>query len=240
MKVSAENRSTISFPLLFRPEIRRTTILATLFGVGGQGTYYSVFVFLPTFLVEERGQTVVGTATYSWVVIAGSFIGYVVAGVIHDAIGRRPTFTFYFLGSAAAIAAFVLIPIDGSFITYAVSFLLGFFASGQAAGYGSFLAELFPSNMRAGGQGLAYNVGRGLAALGPGFIGLTADVDRPRRVDHDRRLRRLHARDHLRLAAAGDPRQGHHRAGARGTAVESSSPGRDRAADVGAVVIRGG
>ena len=165
----------ISFPLLFRPEIRRTSILATLFGVGGQGTYYSVFVFLPTFLVEERGQTVVGTATYSWVVIAGSFIGYVVAGFIHDAIGRRPAFTFYFLGSAAAITAFVLIPIDGSFTTYTVSFLLGFFASGQAAGYGSFLAELFPSNMRAAGQGLAYNVGRGLAALGPGFIGITAD-----------------------------------------------------------------
>jgi MFS family permease len=175
VRTSAKARSTISFPLLFGPEMRRTSILATLFGVGGQGTYYSVFVFLPTFLVVERGQTVVGTATYSWVVIAGSFIGYVVAGVIHDAIGRRPTFTFYFLGSAAAIAAFVLIPIDGSFITYAVSFLLGFFASGQAAGYGSFLAELFPSNMRAAGQGLAYNVGRGLAALGPGFIGITSD-----------------------------------------------------------------
>jgi hypothetical protein len=28
--------------------------------------------------------------------------------------------------------------------------------------------------MRAAGQGLAYNVGRGLAALGPGFIGITA------------------------------------------------------------------
>jgi MFS family permease len=143
--------------------------------VGGQGTYYSVFVFLPTFLVEERGQTVVGTATYSWVVIAGSFIGYVLAGFIHDAIGRRPAFTLYFLGSASAICAFVLIPIDGSFTTYTVSFLLGFFASGQAAGYGSFLAELFPSNMRAAGQGLAYNLGRGLAALGPGFIGITAD-----------------------------------------------------------------
>jgi MFS family permease len=166
----------ISFPLLWRPEVRRTSILATLFGVGGQGTYYSVFVFLPTFLVEERGQTVVGTATYSWVVIAGSFVGYVMAGFIHDALGRRPAFTIYFLGSAAAIAAFVLIPIDGSFITYTVSFFLGFFASGQAAGYGSFLAELFPSNMRAAGQGLAYNVGRGLAALGPGFIGLTADA----------------------------------------------------------------
>ncbi len=166
--------SSISFPLLFERAIRRTTILATLFGVGGQATYYSVFVFLPTFLIKDRGQTVVGTATYSWVVIAGSFIGYVVAGFIHDALGRRPAFTLYFVGSAAAIAAFVLVPINGSFTTYAVSFFLGFFASGQAAGYGSFLAELFPSRMRGAGQGLAYNAGRGLAALGPGFIGITA------------------------------------------------------------------
>jgi MFS family permease len=175
VKTGASGGAPISFPLLFRPEIRRTSILATLFGVGGQGTYYSVFVFLPTFLVEERGQTVVGTATYSWVVIAGSFVGYILAGFIHDAVGRRPAFTFYFLGSAAAIVLFVVIPIDGSFSTYTVSFFLGFFASGQAAGYGSFLAELFPSNMRAAGQGLAYNVGRGLAALGPGFIGITAE-----------------------------------------------------------------
>lgn len=170
----AADSPPISFPLLFRPDIRRTSILATLFGVGGQGTYYSVFVFLPTFLTVERHQTVIGTATYSWVVIAGSFVGYILAGFIHDAVGRRPAFTFYFLGSAAAITAFVLIPIDGSFITYTVSFFLGFFASGQAAGYGSFLAELFPSEMRGAGQGLAYNAGRGFAALGPGFIGITA------------------------------------------------------------------
>jgi len=166
--------TSLSFPLLFERAVRRTTILATLFGVGGQATYYSVFVFLPTFLIKDRGQTVVGTATYSWVVIVGSFIGYVLAGFIHDALGRRPAFTLYFVGSAAAIAAFVLVPINGSFTTYVVSFFLGFFASGQAAGYGSFLAELFPSRMRGAGQGLAYNGGRGLAALGPGFIGITA------------------------------------------------------------------
>jgi MFS family permease len=175
VKTGRSGGTPISFPLLFRPEIRRTSILATLLGVGGQGLYYSVFVFLPTFLVEERGQSVVGTATYSWVVIAGSFVGYVIAGFVHDAIGRRPAFTLFFLGSAAAVAAFVLIPIDGSVLTYTVSFLLGFFASGQFSGYGSFLAELFPSEMRAAGQALAYNVGRGLAALGPGFIGITAD-----------------------------------------------------------------
>jgi MFS family permease len=173
VKTRPGGRTAISFPMLFERDIRRTSILATLFGVGGQGTYYSVFIFLPSFLSEERHQTVVGTATYVWIVIAGSFIGYVVAGFIHDAVGRRRAFTLYFLGSAASIAAFVLIPISGSVTTYVVGFLLGFFASGQAAGYGAFLAELFPSRMRGAGQGLAYNVGRGLAALGPGFLGIT-------------------------------------------------------------------
>jgi MFS family permease len=174
VRTGPAGRSPISLPLLFRRDIRRTTILATLFGLGGQGAYYSVFIFLPTFLAEERGQTVVGTATYTWVVIAGSFAGYVLAGFIHDAVGRRRAFTTYYLGSAASIAAFVLIPIEGNLTTYAVSFLLGFFASGQFGGYGAFLAELFPSEMRGAGQGLTYNVGRGLAALGPGFIGMTS------------------------------------------------------------------
>jgi MFS family permease len=174
VQTGRSERAPISLPLLFRPDVRRTTILACLFGLGGQGTYYSVFVFLPTFLEQERGQSVVGTATYVWIVIAGSFLGYVLAGFVHDAIGRRPGFTLYFLGSAASIAAFVLIPISSSASTYAVAFFLGFFASGQMAGFGAFLAELFPTEMRGAGQGLAYNVGRGLAALGPGFIGITA------------------------------------------------------------------
>jgi MFS family permease len=175
VKTGRSSRAPISLPLLFGRDIRRTSILATLFGVGGQGTYYSVFIFLPSFLTEERGQTVVGTATYTWIVIAGSFVGYVLSGFIHDSLGRRRAFTIYFLGSAASIAAFVLIPVEGNAATYAVSFTLGFFASGQAGGYGAYLAELFPSAMRGAGQGMAYNVGRGLAALGPGFIGITSD-----------------------------------------------------------------
>ncbi len=226
VKTGTEARNKISFPLLFSPEMRRTSILATLLGVGGQGTYYSVFVFLPTFLVEERGQTVVGTATYSWVVIAGSFIGYVTAGFLHDAIGRRPAFTFFFLGSAAAIAAFVLIPIDGSFITYTVSFLLGFFASGQFSGYGSFLAELFPSNMRAAGQALAYNVGRGLAALGPGFIGITADeIGLGESIMIVGFVAAALAVTCV-LDAPRDPRQGHRRARAWGGWARASCRGR--------------
>jgi MFS family permease len=163
--------------MLFRRGQASTTLLATVLGMGVQGIYYSVFVFLPLFLKQERGLSVVGTATYTWVVIIGSFLGYVISGHIHDRFGRRPTFTFFFLASIASIVLFVLTPIAQPMIALPVCFFLGFFASGQAGGLGAFLAELFPTEMRATGQGFAYNVGRGVAAFGPLSIGLfTANI----------------------------------------------------------------
>lgn len=162
---------------LFAPGQLRTTLLATVVGVGIQGIYYSVFIFLPLFLQSDRGLSVVGTAAYTWVVIVGSFMGYVCSGFIHDAIGRRPTFTIFFIGSVASIALFVLSPIARPQLGYAISFFLGFFASGQAGGMGAYLAELFPTRIRATGQGVAYNVGRGISAFGPLAVGaFTASI----------------------------------------------------------------
>jgi MFS family permease len=162
-----------AFVLLWHRKQLRITLLATLLGIGVQGIYYSAFTFLPLFLRTVRQLTVIGTASYVWVVIFGSFVGYVAAGYIHDAIGRRATFALYFVGSAMAIALFILIPLESSVTSYVtVSFLYGFFASGQAAGMGSYLAELFPTIMRAAGQGFAYNVGRGFGAIAPSFIGV--------------------------------------------------------------------
>lgn len=161
---------------LFDAGQRRTTILAVLLGVGVQGIYYSVFVFLPLFLRDERGLSIIGTATYTWVVIAGSFLGYVLSGHIHDAIGRRPAFALFFLAATASIAVFVLTPAASPAVAYVVCFALGFFASGQAGGLGAYLAELFPTRMRASGQGLAYNAGRGIAAFGPLCVGLFTET----------------------------------------------------------------
>ena len=55
-----------------------------------------------------------------------------------------------------------------------VGFPLGFFASGCFSGFGSYLAELFPTQARATGGGFCYNVGRGFGALFPGIIGFLA------------------------------------------------------------------
>lgn len=157
--------------LLFKEGRARNTVFATLLGTGVQGIYYSVIVFLPLFLTDVRHISVIGTATYTWFAIIGSFVGYVCAGFLHDAIGRRPAFTTFFVGSAISICLFVTFPISGVGAGLAVTFALGFFASGQISGMGSFLAELFPTEIRATGQGFCYNVGRGLAAGAPAGVG---------------------------------------------------------------------
>jgi len=49
--------------------------------------------------------------------------------------------------------------------------LLGFFASGIFSGFGPYLSELFPNEVRGAGQGFCYNLGRGVAGIGPFAIG---------------------------------------------------------------------
>lgn len=152
----------------------KRTVFATVLGVGVQAIYYSVFVFLPTFLRDERGLSVVDTAAYTWVAIVGSFIGYLSAGFALDWIGRRLTFLLFFVGSAGSVSLFVLTPAASPEFGIPIIFLLGFFASGQAGGTGAYLSELFPTRIRATGQAFAYNFGRGIAAFGPLTVGIAA------------------------------------------------------------------
>ncbi len=160
---------------LWRPDLRRTTVLSTLFMMGQHGTYYSLIAFLPLYLQEERGLPVTGTAVYTWIFIVGSFIGYISSGWFHDRFGRRPTFTGTYLGIVVTLLAFLLVETDSLVIGYSLIFVLGVMLSGAAGGLGAFLAELFPTSCRGAGVGFAYDVGRGIGALGPMVIGLLAE-----------------------------------------------------------------
>jgi hypothetical protein len=80
------------------------------------------------------------------------------------------------------VAAAVLVPLYGQLAQYpaallAVGPLLGFFGHGYFSLFGAMLAELFPTAVRATGQGLTYNVGRGLGALAPFTIGAVAEME---------------------------------------------------------------
>jgi MFS family permease len=154
---------------IFRPPLLATTVLATALSVGMLAAYYSVTLWLPTFLATERHLSVAGTTAYLLMVIAGSWVGYLVSAWLTDVIGRRWGFISFAFGGGILILLYTHMPVtEGMFL---IGFPLGFFLLGIFSGMGAFLAELFPSPVRGSGQGFSYSVGRAIGGFCPLLIG---------------------------------------------------------------------
>ena len=156
---------------IFGEGVLRTTVLASLVALGVQGGYYAVTTWLPLFLRTTRGLSVMSTGGYLFVIVAGSFAGYLVAAVLADRIGRRNTIFVFAVGSITSVCLYTLLVLTNAQILV-LGFPLGFFASGAFSPIGSFFAELFPTRVRGSGQGFSYNLGRGLGALFPALVGI--------------------------------------------------------------------
>ena len=156
-------------PLLevFGPKLWKTTLLAiAVSSVALIGTWGSV-QWLPLWadqmagkkLPEVKGMTMFLQASGA---VLGSFIG----PWIGARLGRRPA--YFGLCAASLLLCGVLYR---TVATFGVPFMAGAFLVGMAtaAFYGwlpLYLPELFPTRVRATGQGLSYNAGRVLAAAG--------------------------------------------------------------------------
>ena len=155
---------------LFTRELWATTALASLLAAGAQSGYYAVFTWLPTYLHTQRHLPAVSAGSFLYFVIGGAFAGYISAGYVNDAIGRRATFALF------AVCSAIIVPVYLQYVRtdwqlYVAGPLLGYFASGIFSGFGAFLSELFPSDVRASAQGFCYNFGRGVAGFAPALIG---------------------------------------------------------------------
>jgi len=159
---------------ILRGDLLRITVAASVLATGIQGGYYAMFTWIPTYLKTERDLSIVGTSGYLFVVIAGSFAGYLTAGFVHDRLGRKKTFAIFSMAAGASLVLYFLVPSGSNTTLLIVGFPLGFFASGCFSGFGSYLSELFPTRARGTGGGFCYNVGRGVGALFPGIIGFLA------------------------------------------------------------------
>jgi MFS family permease len=169
-----EEKDELPLKQIFRSNLVKTTVFASILATGIQGGYYAMFTWIPTYLKEERSLSVVGSAGYLFVVIAGAFLGYLSAGFVHDRLGRKKTFTLYAALAGVSLVAYFLVPTGSNTTLLIIGFPLGFFASGCFSGFGSYLAELYPTRARGTGAGFCYNVGRALGALFPGIIGFLA------------------------------------------------------------------
>jgi len=159
-----------SFFEIFKPPLLRITLLGGLMGTGAQGGYYAVMTWMPTFLRNERGLSILDSTGYLAVLIVGAFCGYLSGGFLSDRIGRRLQFLIFAIG--AGIVAFTYTSVSfGNTAMLVLGFPLGFFASGVFSAMGAFYTEHFPTRVRGVGQGFAYNLGRATGALFPTLVG---------------------------------------------------------------------
>ena len=156
---------------IWAPDLRRRTVVgvttAAALMIGAWGTT----TLLPTWIVQLAGRdggTRAITATGQCFMLAnlGAILGYLVVMWLNDAIGRRWTYALVVLGCIAS-ALFTFTQIRTIAALMWVMPLYGFFAIGGFATIAAYLPELFPTRIRATGQGFCWNTARALTALGP-------------------------------------------------------------------------
>lgn len=153
---------------IFARGLRKSTLLAIVFAsIPLIGTWAAVSGWLPVWADQLTGGKVPNAKAMTQVMISiGAIIGCFVAPIVGGRIGRRPA---YF---ALCLLSLVFTGYQFRFLhAYGVQFLVlsGIVGCVTAAFYGwlpLYLPELFPTRVRATGQGLSFNFGRILAAAG--------------------------------------------------------------------------
>ncbi|WP_027416140.1 MFS transporter [Aneurinibacillus terranovensis] len=162
------------FKLLLSPQYRKSFFLLFITASIGLLGYYTIMTWIPGYLQKTKGFTVFKTANWFMVINLASAIGYYVFGMIADRIGRRPTFTIFYLIAMISAPLFAFSTInEGSLLL--IGALLGF-SMGYFSGFPAYGSELFPTHIRATGLGITYTgFSRVISTLGPFAIGILAD-----------------------------------------------------------------
>jgi MFS family permease len=162
-----------SFLEIFGPALRGRTLLAALLTAGALGGNYVTLTWLATFLADTRHLSVLKTGGYLGVNICGSFAGYLISAHLSDWLGRRRTFVLMACAAAITVVIYTMLPLNRTAVLL-MGFPLGFFQSGIIAGMGATFSELFPTRVRATGQGFSYNTGRAVGSFVPALVGVVA------------------------------------------------------------------
>jgi MFS family permease len=173
-----EKGQSFTLGQIFRRDLIRYTITATLLTSLCMIAYWGLYFWIPQFLSRpvEEGGVGLGPKGFAWIIPinVGAFIGCNTFGWISDRFGRRPVFVIYLLAMAVLVWFFghaktlTMVLILGP--------LIGFFGTGFYSGFGAIFSEIFPTRARGTAQGFCYNVGRGVSAIAPPLVGYVAGI----------------------------------------------------------------
>lgn len=169
-------RSLGSLRRLLAPELRGATLGGLLSAMALMVGAFAATTFVPSWIGELTGggpAAAVRAASYFAMLLnAGAVAGYLVLIWVVRVLGRRGCFFVYCLGSlVVAVVLFTRVADAGTLLLLAP--VAGFFVLGGFGVFAVYLPELFPTEVRATGQGICFNLARvvtGFGTLATGFL----------------------------------------------------------------------
>ncbi|HKR47396.1 MAG TPA: MFS transporter [Paraburkholderia sp.] len=153
---------------LWSRELASITAMAWLMWLSITFSYYAFFTWIPGLLVQS-GMTITRSFSYSLVMYLAQIPGYFSGAWLNEKIGRQATIASYMaLGGLSALG---LALTHGNAEILTAGFLLSFFMNGTYAGVYAFTPEVFPTEVRATGMGVASAIGRLGAIAAPILVG---------------------------------------------------------------------
>lgn len=155
---------------LWRPSMRRTTVMLWILWLAITFSYYGFFTWIPSLLVKQ-GMTTTRSFSYTIIIYLAQIPGYYSAAFLSEKLDRKWTIVVYMLLGGAA--AYLLSSAGSDASITAAGAVLSFFMNGTYAGIYAYTPELYPTAFRTTGMGVASAFGRigGLSA--PIVIGYT-------------------------------------------------------------------
>jgi putative MFS transporter len=132
-------------------------------------SYYSFFTWIPSLLIQN-GMTITKSFGYSLVMYIAQIPGYFSAAWFNERIGRQATIVSYMLLGGLSALGLAFTHSDAQIMVAGV--LLSFFMNGTYAGVYAYTPEVFPTQVRATGSGLASAIGRIGGITSPILVGL--------------------------------------------------------------------
>jgi putative MFS transporter len=167
----ADQRTRIR-EILRTPELRKRLIIAALIFIGNAVGYWGFLVFLQKYMIStfklSFRHSLALTAVFYVAMIAWPFVGARIA----DRFGRRPA---GILGAVIIACGSLTAFSTHSLAVYVVAQVFGIGGLGWTWSVGeTYVAELFPTRLRATGFGLGVSIGRIPAIAGPLVTGAMA------------------------------------------------------------------
>jgi MFS family permease len=151
------------------PALRKLFALGLVLALADMSAYWFTYTWMPKYLYDQLGYSTVRSGLWMIVTQAAAFLGYLSYGAVADWIGRRWAYTLYSLVWALGLLGITWFWAGIHVLPWLPLVFMGLvgLGTGNFSGYGPIFSEIFPTRIRSGAMGTAFNLSRGAQFVTP-------------------------------------------------------------------------